>query len=234
MQTAGVGADDVGDELGRIFAELDDRARSDGRLEQYRVAGGGPQALDAIPEGWVVSDGIARIAELGGWWPGEWQFPLLDDSIACALHPSGEPPDESEVLWVGAGTVWERDHFFTPALRDRAAHAPLCGFSSQELWVSMVFPTEAAILEAFLVTYDELGFDDEMVPPIVNPFFVEWITDPPVNEPPGAERVHHRLVEMSRRWSTNHPCWLPGVMPLLADSEDWLPEAVDAMLGITS
>jgi hypothetical protein len=91
----------------------------------------------------------------------------------------------------------------------------------------MVFPTEAALLEAFLVTYDELGIDESGM---VEPDFVEWVTDPPVNAPPGAERVHHRPVALSRRWTTSHPCWLPDVMPRLSAGE-WPPDAVRAMLG---
>jgi hypothetical protein len=217
------------DELERVIAQLDDRARSDSRLEQYRIAGAGPGALDGIPDGWVVSDGIARLAERGGWWPGVWEFPELSggDTVPELLALPEDPPDDLGVLWVGVGTVWERDWFFTPAVRDHEADAPLCGFSTQALWLSMVFPTEAAILEAFLVTYDELGFEDDGT---VNPMFVEWITEPPVNEPPGAERVHRRLVELSRRWTSSHPCWVPAAMPRLGE-ENWPPEAVRAMLG---
>lgn len=219
------------DELERVMAQLDDRARSDARLERYRVAGAGPRALDAIPDGWLVSDGIAHIAEHGGWWPGYWEFPELSDtdSVPSILSLPEDPPGDLGVLWVGVGTVWELDWFFTPALRDHAVEAPLCGFSTQALWLSMTFPTEAAILEAFLVTYDELGFEEDGT---VNPMFVEWITKPPVNEPPGAERIHQRLVELSRQWSTSHPCWVGEVMPRLAD-EDWPPAAVQAMLGTT-
>jgi hypothetical protein len=77
------------------------------------------------------------------------------------------------------------------------------------------------------VTYDELGIDENGM---VDPFFVEWITSPPVNAPPGAERVHRRLVELSRRWSTSHPCWVPAAMPRLSEG-DWPREAIRAMLG---
>jgi hypothetical protein len=168
VQNAGMVASDGLSELERVNAQLDDRARSDPRLERYRVAGGGPRVLDCIPDGWVVSDGITHIAESGGWWPGDWQFPELSfcDTVPTVLAPAAEPPADPGVVWVGVGTVWERDWFFTPALRERSADAPLCGFSSQALWLSMVFPTEAAILEAFLVTYDELGIDESgMVDP---------------------------------------------------------------------
>jgi len=229
VHTAGMVASDGLAELERVTAQLDDRARSDPRLERYRVAGGGPRALDGIPDGWVVADGIAHIAESGGWWPGEWQFPELSlcDTVPTVLTPSAEPAGEPGVLWVGVGTVWERDWFFSPALRERSADAPLCGFSGQALWLSMVFPTEAAILEAFLVTYDELGIDESGM---VDPFFVEWVTARPASAPPAAERVHRRLADLSRRWSTKHPCWLPDVMPRLSD-DDWPPGAVRAMLG---
>jgi hypothetical protein len=176
----------------------------------------------------VVSDGISRIAESGGWWPGEWHFPELhlSDTVPTVLDPSAERPGDPGVLWVGVGTVWERDWFFAPALRERSATAPLCGFSGQALWLSMVFPTEAAILEAFLVTYDELGLDESGM---IDPFFVEWITAPPHNASPEAERAHRRLVQLSRRWSTTHPCWLPDVMPRLSE-DDWPTDAIRAML----
>lgn len=217
-------------ELEQVNARLDDRARSDPRLERYRVAGGGPRVLDGIPEGWLVSDGIAHIATSGGWWPGEWRFPELSlrDTVPTVLAASAEPTGDPGVVWVGVGTVWERDWFFTPALRERSADAPLCGFSGQALWLSMVFPTEAAILEAFLVIYDELGIDESGM---VDPFFVEWVTAPPQGAARAAERAHRRLVELSRQWSTSHRCWLPEVMPRLSE-DDWPPDAVRAMLGI--
>lgn len=228
---AGVVESDNLGELERVLALLDDRARSDRRLLRYRVAGAGPRALDGVPDGWVVSDAIARIAERGGWWPGFWDFPDLTsyDSVATALSLPDDPPDDLGVLWLGVGTIWERDWFHTPALRSRAVDAPLCGYSTQALWLSMTFPTEAALLEAFLATYDELGLDDNGE---INPMFVEWVTEPPVNEPPGAERVHRRLVELSRRWTTSHPCWHLETMPLLAGTEDWPAEAVRAALCI--
>jgi hypothetical protein len=91
---------------------------------------------------------------------------------------------------------WQRDFFYTPALRAPAVDAPLCGFSTQAL--------------------------DQM--------FVEWVTEPMYPSP--KERMHRRLIELSRRWSTRHPCWHPGTMPLLADTEDWPADAVRAALGI--
>jgi hypothetical protein len=220
---------DGSDDLERALGELDRRARAEPRLERYRVAGGGPRALDAVPDGWVVSAGIARIAEHGGWWPGRWEFPELGDTLAdlLALDEPAEAADGG-VRWVGVGTVWERDWFFTPALREPAPTAPLCGFSTQALWLSMVFPTEAALLEAFLVAYDELGLDERGE---VDPTFVEWVTAPPVNRPPAADRAHRRLVELSRGWTTGHPCWRADLMPRLDEEVPPPPAVVRAMLG---
>jgi hypothetical protein len=217
-------------DLDAVLAALDERARSEPRLESYRVEGNGPGALADVPPGWFVSDVIARFATEGGWWPGFWRFPILDDLVSDVVTVgSGLEGQESTVRWAGVGDIWERDHFYTPMLRERAQTAPLFGFSSQALWKSMVFPTEVALLEAFVVTYDELGLDefDE-----VNPFFVEWVTKAPNrSEPDGAVRVHLRLAERSTRWTTDHPCWLSGAMPRL-DGEVWPPELVEAILGI--
>jgi hypothetical protein len=213
-----------------VFAALNERAQSETRLERYRVVGDGPGALSGLPAGWFVSDAIARIARDGGWWPGEWQFPVLDDLVTSVLTVGhGLEEQEPAVRWVGVGSVWERDHFYTPALREGARAAPLYGFSSQALWSSMVFPTEVALLEAFVVTYDELGFDDHGM---VNPFFVEWVTQSPSNsEGEGAERVHRRLLKLSQQWTAQHQCWVPDAMPRM-DDQIWPANIVAAMLGI--
>lgn len=50
--------------------------------------------------------------------------------------------------------------------------------------------------------------------------FVEWVTEH-IYPSPQEERMHRRLAELSQRWTTSHPCWHPGTMPLLADTEDW-------------
>lgn len=214
--------------LEAVLEAIDERALSDPRLERYRVAGRGPSALDGLPAGWFVSDSIARIATVGGWWPGEWTFPT-DDGIVMLVVSGTRPLDgEPDVRWLGVGTVWERDGFWTPALGQRSPTAPLFGFSNQALWSSMVFPTEVAMLEAFAVTYDELGLDENGE---INPFFVEWITRPPgPHEPAGAERVHERLGTLARQWTTDHRCWVPSAMPRL-DHALWPPELVLAMLG---
>jgi len=219
------------DDLYRVLAELDARARSEPRLERYRVAPGGHGALDGVPPGWNVSAAIAHIATQGGWWPGDWNFPQ-DDDFVRNLFDQG-PADvgrEEEVRWIQVGRIWERDGFWTPSLKAQSETAPIFGFSSQALWASLVFPTEAALLEAFLITYDELGLDQS---DSVNPFFVEWVTEPPhPNEGDGALRVHQRLADLSRGWRTTHRCWDPNLMPLHSD-DPWPPQAVGAVLGRT-
>lgn len=132
---------------------------------------------------------------------------------------------EDEVRWIRLGVIWERDTFWTPALVVRTETAPIFGFSSQALWSSLVFPNEAALLEAFLITYDEMGLDEF---DSVNPFFVEWVTQPPhAHEDEGALRVHDRLVERATAWGTSHRCWVPDLMPLQTD-EPWPSEAIRA------
>src|SRR5262249_48128989 len=152
---------------------LDARATSEPRLERYRVRGRGAAALADLPPGWFVSDAIAQIATAGGWWPGRGGVPMFGDMVASVLAPGRSDDDhhDADVRWIGVGSIWERDHFSTPALREPVASAPLFGFSSQALWSSMVFPTEAALLEAFVLTFDDLGLDEHDE---VNPFFVEW------------------------------------------------------------
>jgi hypothetical protein len=223
----------VADEgLDEVFGALAERASKDERLERYRVRGSGAHVLDALPPGWFPSGAVERIATEGGWWPGEWVFPTVDNLVVEVLNlGEGVGDPEPEVRWVLAGTVWERDCFYTPLLRQRSASAPLFGFSSQALWSSMVFPSEAALLEAFVVTYDEMGFGQHG---LVNPFFVEWVTSPPAASEPDAEaahRVHRRLAELSTSWSTAHRCWIPGVMPLLSDGI-WPTAVVATVLGV--
>lgn len=135
------------------------------------------------------------------------------------------------VRWATVGTSWETDYFFSPLLRQPAASGPLLSFG-ESLLVSMVFPHEVALLQAFIETYDELGLDETGA---VDPTFVDWITDDPTKYPtPNREaegRVHRRLLELSRSWRTAHPCWLPSVMPLSAEGREWPTQAVEAVLG---
>lgn len=221
--------------LDEVLRALDDRARSDPRLERHRVVGRGPAALDDVPDGWFASDAVARIATDGGWWPGEWAFPSTDpagdDIVTLWLTGDRQQRPEATVTWLQVGTIWERDHFWTPTLRRRTTSAPILGFSTQALWIGMVFPTEAALLEAFVVTYDVLGLDERGE---INPFFVEWVTAPPApHEMPEATEVHRRLVEMSSRWTSAHPCWVPSAMPLMATG-GFPPDVVAAVLGTSS
>jgi hypothetical protein len=219
---------DANTDLDDVFAALNERAQSEPRLERYRVVGNGSRGLDGVPADWFVSDAIARIASDGGWWPGAWHFPVDDDIVTLVLTGNEEPRPEAGVRWLGVGSVWERDGFWTPALRERRKSAPLFGFSSQALWSSMVFPTEVALLEAFVVTYDELGFDDHGM---VNPFFVEWVTQSPSeSEGEGADRVHQRLMELSQQWTSEHQCWVPDAMPRM-DDQIWPADIVAAILG---
>ena len=228
------------------WEELDRRARDDPRLERYRIRRGEAGALRWVPDGWHLSDAMARIAAEGGWWPGRWflDHPELRDSaqdLVLSSMNDGWYDTEPEVLWAEVGTVWEKDAFLTPLLRHPVPTAPLLGFSSQALWWAMVFPTEEALLEGFLISHQELGFDEDhggAEPGGVDPFFVQWVAQPP-REPPylspeevaGRRRVHARLQEARATWSTDHPCWLPGMMPLMTD-ERWPREAKAAVLGL--
>jgi hypothetical protein len=54
------------DALYKVLADLDERARSQPRLERYRVPGGGQRVLDGVPSSWNVSAAIAHIATHGG------------------------------------------------------------------------------------------------------------------------------------------------------------------------
>jgi hypothetical protein len=229
------------DELRLVFDELNERADSDPRLERYRVDGLGEQALEVVPPGWFLSDCIAYIVVNGGWWPGYWH-PILDrdiDTIELFLNGgnglASNVRNRRRLLWCAIGNVFDPDRFCTPLSRQPRASAPLCGVSSQAHWVSMVFPDEASLFKAFLVTYDELGFEDDHV----NQMFVEWITDPPRGHVPGEPpdpttvRVHHRLVELAADWSTDHPCWMPGFMPALKQlPEAWPAEVCATVLGV--
>src|SRR5438093_10641056 len=123
----------MGDDREAVLQALDERARSEPRLHRYRVVGNGA-ALRSVPDDWFVSDAIARIAREGGWWPGEWLFPFIDDTfVELVLTADSESRPDANTRWLGVGSVWERDWFWTPALRTRSSSAPLFGFSSQAL-----------------------------------------------------------------------------------------------------
>jgi hypothetical protein len=105
----------------------------------------------------------------------------------------------------------------------------------------MVFPTEEALLEGMLISHDELGFDEDhggAEPAGIDPFFVEWVTRPPIEAPyltpevfAAQMRVHERLQEASAGWTTDHPCWVPDLMPLMSDDR-WPAAARAAVLGL--
>lgn len=198
-------------DLDQAFEALEDRARAEPALNRYRVAAMGAEALAVIPSGWRASDVVVRIAADGGWWPGTWLLPT--GSTVEPFFDSGEvPAAERGVQWLALGSVWERDWFFTPLLRHPTPDAPLLGFSAQALWQSLEFPTEAALIESFIVTYDELGLDDRGM---VDEMFVDWVTNPPgPDAPPNADRVHRRLHELATDWATTHPVWSPRQMPM--------------------
>ena len=212
-----------------VLRELDARARDDPRLERFRVVGRG-DAMRSIPPGWHVSSAVERIAVAGGWWPGEWEFPsIAADVVGGWLTFQNVDDWVGQVRWVGMGTSWERAHFFTPMTQSVQRSAPVLGLSSQALWASLVFPSEAALLMAFLITYDEMGLDDMGG---VDPFFVEWVTDAPApGASAGAQRAGARIQEQVGSWSSSHPCWNPSVMPLLSD-DPWPTSAVASALGV--
>lgn len=191
---------------------------------------GGDRLLDGIPDGWLPSESVKALAA-GGWWPGHWTFPEIVDSQILDILTAGDGVGGAtqRVRWVEVGNIWEKDWFYTPVLAESQPSAPLLGFSVQALWTAMVFPTEAALLEAFLITYDEMGLDDRGE---INPFFVEWVAGPPlIEENDGRMRVHERIVARSKEWATAHPCWDPSVMPKLDDSL-WPAPVVARLLGV--
>jgi hypothetical protein len=223
------------DDLVATFDALDERARSEPLLQQYRVPAGGIAALEGIPPGWYLSEAMEHLAVHGGWWPGYWSLQpenltsAPQNSLGVGLSPEGRR--DRQVVWTLAGRVWEKDWFYTPLSQQQTVTAPLFGSSSQALWVSMVFPHEVSMLQAFLVAYDELGIDDSVGG--VNPFFVEWITDPPPSSDEPTLRVHQRLVALSAEWTTDHQCWLPDVMPLMGWPESqWSNDVNAAILGV--
>lgn len=230
-------------DLQLLFDELDERAKSDPRLDRYRVKGRGDQALEAIPAGWFLSDSVAHIVINGGWWPGRWD-PVLNqdiDTIEVFLNRGSglniEARHRRRFRWHSIGSVWDPDWFCTPLSKQPSSSAPLCGFSAQAHWISMVFPDEASLFKAFIATYDELGFQDD--DDDVNPFFVEWVTDPPRSDvpghPPDPKRlaVHQRLVELAATWSTDHPSWTPGFMPAMKQGHQrWPAKVAASVLGV--
>jgi len=70
-------------------------------------------------------------------------------------------------------------------------------------------PHRGGPVRGALISLDERGFGDD---------------------PEDEVRGHERLREASARWSTDHPCWVPEVMPLMTD-ERWPREAKAAILG---
>lgn len=139
----------------------------------------------------------------------------------------GPPPD---VRWFEFGAVWERDGCFTPVLESTVPSAPVMMFSGQALWRSMVFPTEASLLEAFAITFETMGFETD--PPGVNPFFVEWLIAPPKldGDTNGPDLVHSKLAARSKDWQTDHRCWSPELMPYNSDDA---AAGVDPVLAST-
>jgi len=112
------------EDLLRVFGELDDRARQDERLEIFRVEGLGDGILDQLPDGWHLSDCMARLVTKGGW--------LVD-----------EMPNGRSVHWVDVANVGDHYTFFTPMLREKRPSAPLLHCLSAD-GIAMVFPNEVA------------------------------------------------------------------------------------------
>ena len=99
--------------------------------DRRELGSGGTQELEAgvllAPEGALVrkhlarrhEDGVAagqdagglveplpegRIAREGGWWPGEWLFPFIDDTfVELVLTADSESRPDANTRWLGVG-----------------------------------------------------------------------------------------------------------------------------------
>ena len=223
--------------LEAALTELEVRASDEPRLGKYRVVAEGINGTEGVPDGWFVSRAIERLACEGGWWPGDFSYPIDATNEVVDIVTAGNglrPGLEPSVRWAHVGSVWERDHFYTPMLTEPVDTAPLLGFSNQALWTSMVFPCESALLESFTHAYDVLGIGEYDK---VDPFFVEWVVRPspavPEHDPEWAKRrkVHELLAAASKTWRTQHRCWIDSVMPRI-DDDIWSNDNVGALLGI--
>lgn len=228
--------------LETTLARLDSLAAVDPRLEQYRI-GANPTALDHLSGDRVLSDDMVALITEGGWWPGAFsthhyrdQHPLvsepdLADFLVYGVTIDDGPPGEVE--WFPFGTVEEGDRCHTPAITEPQPDAPVLMMSNKGLWTSMAFPTEAALLEAFAITIETLGFDNSEYP-WIDPAFVEWVTEPP-NEwqsRPETLNTHRHIAAAAAAWSSNHRCWNTDLMPFMIDGIKVPAPAIATILGI--
>jgi len=97
----------------------------------------------------------------------------------------------------------------------------------------MVFPSEAAFLDAVLILVDVGGWDDEYEEPRDIGGLVRLLGQPPYEE---ETSTHRRLLEQlqaqSEQRNTTHPAWDPTVMPLTEPLEVAPSKLGPAVLGL--
>lgn len=219
-------------ELKAVLKRLDALAADDPRLEPSRVAPN-PYFADNIPDGWHYSADMEALGTHGGWWPGEWGATHSgSDNALGSISGFGltDGPDP-EVRWFSRGTIFEKDYVSTPCQQHQTPTAPLLIWTYGDA-TSVAHPTEAALLETFAITIETAGISHDAFP-FVSPAFVDWVTQTPGEEEPAEHHETHRLIAArSKQWTTEHRCWLPGVMPLFTYENSLAREVAAGLLGV--
>lgn len=96
----------------------------------------------------------------------------------------------------------------------------------------MTFANEAAMLRAFIITYDEIGWDDETSS--IATMFVDWMIEPPRFHVTLQQlAAHEKLNAMTERTGSMHPCWDGEHMPFfLPDGLVGLPPIAEIFFGL--
>lgn len=163
-----------------------------------------------------VPDEVTHLLRHGGWWPGALSAPELEGYFEDAVRYGSDPAVRT--TWMSFARTWDQDVCFAPLLDRPFSAAPLGLWSTQMLQVSVPAPSVADLLAAFEIALEVLELTDRG---LENPTWVDLITTPPrrdrtVEEATYRRQVvlHERLEPLAATWTSDHPCWVAGEMPM--------------------
>ncbi len=217
-----------------VLAEWQQRVDADPLLQQYPRTPA-PEG-EGLPDGFHLSEDLTYLRRHGGFWPGGLR-PLERAVVREVIDPLGRAgAGSASILWTEFGCLVPSSVVTSsPATRERVESAPVFVHLAQEDRVAYEFPTEASLLEAALITYDELGCSYQSGRQLIlDPYFVEWLggINAPDSHPEGWSRVRPRLLEAAQDWPTgHHPCWPAGLTRWMGLVDRAPAETVRATLG---
>ena len=221
-------------------------AKRDGRIERYRVPPNPDFEVHMDDyfrklkpslrplDGWFLSDDLVSLVVEGGWWPTmahrHWPAehrlrvsypPLLQETALMGVWL--DDGFDLTVRWFDLTPNWQHVRIYTPALREPQPSAPLWIEDYESGTNIVAFPSEAAFIEAHLLAYETIGYDEDRDEIPLTAGLENQVA-------PRQDRrctqdellVQDAIDSAAASWGTSHPLWLSDLMPFRAQKRlDW-------------